>query len=79
MTSTTQRETYATWLERKMAAGGFTQRSLARTWKPDDAENARRSLRRYLKGVVPMQRARDEIAFALGSEETGPSDDTEDD
>lgn len=59
---------------------GFTQRSLAREWNPDDPETARRSIRRYLKGMVPLRRTREQLAAALGSEEIGPDgDDTEDD
>lgn len=72
MHATTERETYAVWLARKMEEGGFTQRSLARAWNPEDSENARRAIRRYLKGMVPIVRTRLELARALGSEESEP-------
>lgn len=81
MTNTAS-ETYSQWLGRQMADRGFTQRSLARAWNPQDPETARRALRRYLKGMVPIARTRLEIAKALGVEESGPgssSDDEEDD
>lgn len=51
---------------------GFTQRGLAKQWNPADVETARRAIRRYLKGMVPIERTRREIASALGSEELGP-------
>lgn len=76
--TTTSRESYSDWLTRKMEEGGFSLRSLARAWNPDDPETARRSLRRYLKGMVPIARTRQEIAQALGSEETGPGSDSDD-
>lgn len=81
MPTNATRETYADWLARKMQEGGFTQRSLARAWKPEDPETARRAIRRYLGGMVPIARTRNELADALGSHETEPSslDDTEDD
>lgn len=77
MDSTTTAETYAVWLRRQMDERGFTQRSLARAWNADDSENARRAVRRYLKGMVPIQRTRNEIAHALGITETGPAPDPE--
>ncbi len=73
-------ETYAEWLSRQMEERGVTQRGLARAWRPQDIEIARRSVRRYLSGEnVPTERTRGEIARALGSSETGPSDDSEGD
>jgi transcriptional regulator with XRE-family HTH domain len=80
MASTTT-ESYGEWLGREMNERGFTQRSLAKAWKPSDPETARRALRRYLKGMVPIARTRSEIAEALGADESGPSspDDSEDD
>lgn len=72
------RETYATWLARKMDEGGFTQRSLARKWNPEDPETARRAIRRYLGGMVPIARTRSELADALGSTETEPSSSDDD-
>lgn len=77
--STTAPETYAQWLRREMDERGFTQRSLAREWNPEDPETARRSIRRYLKGMVPLRRTKEQLAAAMGSEETGPDADTEDD
>lgn len=81
MTTTTPRETYQDWLRRKMEEGGHTLRGLARKWNPDNPEVARRALRRYLKGVVPIARTRLEIARVLGSDDSEPvnGDDTEDD
>lgn len=81
MDTTSTREDYATWLARQMQEGGFTQRSLARAWKPEDPETARRAIRRYLGGMVPIVRTRRELADALGSSETEPdsSDDKEGD
>lgn len=73
-TNTTARESYGDWLARKMEEGGWSQRSLARAWNPDAPENARRSLKRYLKGVEPITRTREEIAKVLGSEESGPGE-----
>ena len=70
-------ETYAEWLARKMSEGGFSIRSLARSWQPDSAEDARRSLRRYLDGMTPRERTRAEIAAALRSQETGPAEPSE--
>lgn len=59
---------------------GVTQRELARRLDPSDHENWRRSIRRYLKGMVPLAKTKQRIADALGSEETGPADaDAEDD
>lgn len=77
MSNTTARESYGDWLTRKMEEGGWSQRSLARAWNPDAPEIARRSLKRYLKGVMPIARTREEIAKALGTEETGPVDDAD--
>lgn len=72
MQTTTSQETYAQWLARQMEERNFTQRSLARAWNPGDPETARRALRRYLKGMVPIVRTRLEIARALGSPESEP-------
>lgn len=71
----TTTETYAVWLRREMDERGFTQRSLARAWNPEDPETSRRAVRRYLKGMVPIERTRREIANALGSSSTGPAPD----
>lgn len=81
MTTTTTRESYAQWLRRQMTEREITQRELARRLNPEDSEIARRAVRRYLKGMVPLQRTREKIATALGSEKTGPegADDAEDD
>lgn len=58
---------------------GLSQRQLARLWRPDDPETARRSIRRYLDGMVPHDRTKQELARAMGSEETEPSSSSEDD
>lgn len=73
--ATATSETYAVWLRRQMDERGFTQRSLAKAWNESDVENARRAVRRYLKGMVPIERTRKEIARALGSTEIGPAPD----
>lgn len=79
MITTETRETYARWLRRHMDERGLSQRSLAKLWNPDDPETARRSVRRYLKGMVPLERTRRELAHVLGTgDDIGP-DDTEDD
>jgi hypothetical protein len=78
MESGTARETYAAWLARQMTERGFTQRSLARKWNSDDPETARRSIRRYLDGMVPITRTRESLARALGAPESGPQSDSED-
>ena len=80
----TTRENYAAWLRRKMDDQGFTQRSLARVVSEiagSDPEVARRSIRRYLKGMVPLERTRKVFAQALSTgDDLGPDDaDTEDD
>jgi len=75
MDTTTSNGAYATWLRARMDEGGFTQRSLARAWNEDDPETARRAIRRYLKGMVPIERTRRELAGALGVTDTGPAPD----
>lgn len=70
--ASTASESYADWLARHMREQGFTQRSLARRWNPGDPETARRAIRRYLAGMVPIARTRDELAHALGVKESGP-------
>lgn len=73
---------YAVWLERQMRERELTQRGLAKRWNADDPETARRAIRRYLKGMVPIERTRKELARAIGSSDIGPpaSDpDSEDD
>lgn len=75
MEITAPAETYAVWLRRQMDERGFTQRSLARAWNEDDPETARRAIRRYLKGMVPIERTRRELAGALGTTEVGPAPD----
>ena len=67
----TQSESYAQWLRRQMGEQGLTQRSLARQWMPEDPETARRYVRRYLKGVIPIERTRRYLSRALGVEDPG--------
>jgi hypothetical protein len=74
MEITTSRESYSDWLARKMDEGGFTLRSLARAWNPSNPETARRTLRRYLNGMVPRPSTQAELAKALGSDDSGPAD-----
>ncbi len=79
MSSTTS-ETYAQWLQRQMTERGLSQRQLGGLLTPSDPEIGRRSVRRYLKGMIPIERNRQTIAVALGTEDTGPSAaDAEDD
>ncbi len=71
--------TYSEWLAQKLDENGYTVRSFARVMNPENPEVARRSLRRYLKGMVPIERTRSEIAGKLGTKELGPDDDSEGD
>lgn len=75
MTDTDVRQTYAEWLRERMEERQLTQRGLAKLVNPDDPETARRAVRRYLKGMVPLERSRRIIAGALESEDTGPAPD----
>lgn len=55
-------------------------RALARTWRPADVENARRSLIRYLQnGIVPNPVIRRELeaALGMGTHELDPDEDEE--
>lgn len=79
MTSTTN-ETYAEWLHRQMTERGLSQRQLGARLTPENPEIGRRSVRRYLKGMIPIERTRHAIAAALGSSDSGPDPvDSEDD
>lgn len=78
VSSSNGHETYAEWFSRQLDERAYTTRSFARAWNPEDPETARRMVRRYLKGVVPIERTRREIARVLGSEKNGP-DEPEDD
>lgn len=72
--------TYADWLRERMQERQLSQRQLAHLLNPNDPETARRAVRRYLKGMIPIERTRQAIAAALGTEETGPdAADAEDD
>ena len=72
--------TYADWLRDRMEERHLTQRQLAKLLNPDDPETARRAVRRYLKGMIPIERTRQNIATVLGTEESGPdAADAEDD
>jgi len=73
------REGYAAWLHRQMSERGVSARELARRLSPEDPENARRAVRRYLSGTVPIARNRARIAQALGAEETWSADDEAED
>lgn len=79
MHTATPRETYAEWLSRQMRERNLSQRGLARAMRPGDPETARRALKRYLNGMVPQERTRIDIARALGTDETGPSESSDDD
>lgn len=75
MSTTTGRESYAVWLSRQLDERAFTVRSFAKKMNPEAPEIARRSLRRYLKGMVPIDRTKREIADHLGCTEIGPDAD----
>ena len=70
--SSTRHETYSEWLQRKMTEGGLSQRQLGARLTPADPEIGRRSVRRYLKGMIPLERTRHSIAAALNSDDIGP-------
>ncbi len=59
----------------------LTQRSFAKLVNPADPEIARRSIRRHLKGMVPLDRTRQVYAEVLGTgDDLGPdAEDAEDD
>ena len=69
----TQRTAYAEWLRARMDERGYTQRSFGRALNPDNPEAGRRSVHRYLTGMVPLERTRKVIAEVLGVDETGPA------
>ena len=69
----TQRAAYAEWLREKMNERGYTQRSFGRALNPDNPEAGRRSVHRYLTGMVPLERTQKVIAEVLGVDETGPA------
>lgn len=72
--------TYSEWLRAQMEAQGLSQRQLALRMNPDDPETARRSVRRYLKGMVPIERTRHLIAAALGTgDDIGPDGESSED
>lgn len=78
--SSTTNFTYAEWLRQQMDAEGLSQRQLGARLTPESPEIGRRAVRRYLKGMVPIERSRVAISAALGTEDLGPSDaDAEDD
>jgi hypothetical protein len=79
MATTRTTETYAAWLSRKLDEGGYTARAFSKKMNPEAPEIARRSLRRYLKGMVPLERTKLEIAALLESDETGPVEGADDD
>lgn len=81
MTSTETRQTYSQWLQERMDERGLKQRSFAKLVNPKDPEIARRSIRRHLKGMVPLERTRRVYAEVLGTgDDLGPdAEDAEDD
>lgn len=81
MSSTQTRPTYADWLRERMGERGLTQRSFAKLLNPVDPETARRSVRRHLKGMVPLERTRQVYAQVLQTDgDLGPdAEDAEDD
>lgn len=70
MTQTAQKRVswFAPKLRAEIERSETKIRTLARTWRPDDVENARRSLLRYLhpNGVIPSAETRTELEIALG-------------
>lgn len=69
----TQAVTYAGWLSERMRERGLTQRSLGKALNPSNPEVGRRAVRRYLGGMVPLERTQKLIAETLGVTETGPA------
>lgn len=58
--------TFAEHLRAAMETQGFSSRKLAKAWHPENPEQYRRYVMRYLSGTNPTTRVRDEIAAALG-------------
>lgn len=81
MASVEAQQTYAEWLQARLSERNLTQRSFAKVINPNDPETARRSIRRHLKGVIPLERTRLIYAEALGTGgDRGPdAEDAEDD
>lgn len=79
----TTRLTFASKLRTEMARREMGARTLARLIDPTNVEQARRSVRRWVKGThVPTQASRDQITAALGMErgslDPDPDEDDED-
>lgn len=64
-------KTFALWLRRQMEEQDLSQRALARKWMPEDENKARTYIRRYLRGVVPIERSRRDLAATLNVEDPG--------
>lgn len=77
--SSTTNTTYADWLRQQMDAEGLSQRQLGARLTPESPEIGRRAIRRYLKGMIPIERTRVAISAALGTDDLGPDGDAEDD
>lgn len=62
-----QESWFAPKLRKALDRSDTSTRSLARAWRPDSPETARRSLIRYLRdGVIPGPAIRAELCDALG-------------
>lgn len=58
--------TFQTHLRQAIDLRGETVKGLARKWRPESVEPARRMIQKYLSGaVVPTRETRDELAAAL--------------
>lgn len=79
MAETTNAATYGDWLRDRMEERSLTQRQLGKLLNPDNPEVARRAIRRYLKGMTPIERTRQSIASVLGTDELGPDGSDEED
>lgn len=80
MSATETRQSYAEWLRERMEERGLTQRSFAKLVNPNDPEIARRSIRRHLKGMIPLTPTRQTYAAVLGTgDDLGPDSESEED
>lgn len=81
MTSTAHKKEswFAPKLRAELDRAELKTRAFARMWRPDDVENARRSLLRYLNdGKVPGPEIRAELETALGLKPGALDEDEED-
>lgn len=72
------RRTFAEKLRNEMYAQGMGARTLARRLEPDNVEQARKTVRRWLAGTRPNQASRDRVTDALGMRRGALNDDEDD-